>query len=441
MRMDDSENAGRFGNRSQPTVSPDDYEDGMSSVGPMAFLPVGNGLSYGDVCRNELGTLIASRRHNRILSFDPGSGTIRCEAGAILADLLARAVPHRFFLPVTPATGLVTVGGAVANDVHGGNHHARGSFGNHVRRLTLLRSTGERLVCSPEENAELFAATIGGLGLTGLILDVELRLMKVPSPHVQRHVRRFDSLDRYFTLAERAEEEHEYFVAWLDQLATGRRMGRGVLFAADHADGACEYPDIPKGPRLAVPFSPPFSLFNSVTLKLLNEYRFRKHDRGETVSTETWASYFYPLDAIGGWRRLYGRRGLCQHQSVYPVATAPETTARLLETARRAGHASVGTKLQRFGDIASPGLLSFARPGFTLTMDFADQGEATVKLLDALDEIAVVAGGAVNPSQDFRMSPAVFEASFPAWKRLEALRDPAMVSDFWRRTALALGQT
>ncbi|PST24589.1 FAD-binding oxidoreductase [Mesorhizobium plurifarium] len=438
MRMDDFENAGRFGNPPRPAVSPDDYEDGTGSAPPMAFLPVGNRLSDGDVCRNELGMLIESGKHNRIQSFDPGSGIIRCEAGVVLADLLARAVPHRFFLPVTPATGAVTVGGAVANDVHGGNHHARGSFGNHVRRLTLLRSTGERLVCSPKENAELFAATIGGLGLTGLILDVELGLMKVPSPHVQRHVLRFDSLDRYFALAQQAGEEHEYSVAWLDQLATGRRTGRGVLFAADHADGACEYPDIPKGPKLAVPFSPPFGLFNSLTLKMLNEYRFRKHGRGEAVSTEKWTSYFHPLDAVSGWRRLYGRRGPCQHQSVYPVASAPETTARLLEAARRAGHASVRTKLQRFGDMAPRGLLSFARPGFTLTLDFASQGRATVKLLDALDEIVVAAGGAVNPCHDFRMSPAVFEASFPSWKRLEALRDPAMVSDFWRRTALAL---
>ncbi|MQX50733.1 FAD-binding oxidoreductase [Sinorhizobium medicae] len=441
MRMDDFESAARSGRRPRPSISPDDYEDATGSVAPMAFLPVGNGLSLGDVCRNEGGTPIDSRKLNRTLTFDSGSGAIRCEAGVSLVELLARAAPHRFFLPVTPATGLVTVGGAVANDIHGGNHHARGSFGNHVRRLTLLRSSGERLVCTPEENAELFAATIGGLGLTGLILDVELRLMKVPSPHVQRHVLRFDSLEQYFALAERAAEEHEYCVAWLDQLATGRRAGRGVLFAADHADGACELPDVLKRPKLAVPVSPPFSLFNRLTLRALNEYRFRKAGTGETVSTEDWPSYFHRLDAVGGWGRLYGRRGFCQHHSVYPAATAPETTARLLEAARRAGHASVRTTLQRFGDIASRGLLSFARPGFTLILDFANQGRATVKLLDTLDEIVISAGGAVNPCQDFRMSRAVFEASFPSWKRLEALRDPAIVSDFWRRTALATGTT
>jgi FAD/FMN-containing dehydrogenase len=257
-------------------ISPDDYEDRLGAVEPMVYLPVGNGLSYGDSCRSQLGTLIDSTRHNRILSIDPGTGVIVCEAGVTLSDILVRAIPHRFFLPVTPGTGFVTVGGAVANDIHGGNHHARGTFGNHVRRLTLMRSTGERLTCSAEENAELFAATIGGLGLTGLILEVELKLMKVPSPHVQQHAIRFDSLHEGFTLFDRACEEHEYAVAWIDQLATGRRTGRGVLQAADHADSSCEFPDIPKRRKLSLPFSLPFNVLNPATLRVVNEIRFRR---------------------------------------------------------------------------------------------------------------------------------------------------------------------
>ncbi|HXV30945.1 MAG TPA: FAD-binding oxidoreductase, partial [Sinorhizobium sp.] len=417
------------------TISPDDYEDRLGDLEPMAYLPVGNGLSYGDSCRNQSGTLIDSRRHNRILSFDPGTGVVVCEAGVTLRDILVRAIPHRFFLPVTPGTGLVTVGGAVANDIHGWNHHARGAFGNHIRRLTLMRSGGERLTCSASENAELFAATIGGLGLTGLILEVELKLMKVPSPHVQQHAIRFDTLDQYFALVDRAAEEHEYAAAWIDQLASGRRTGRGLLWAADHADGSCEFPDIPKQFKLSVPFSLPFNVLNMAALRAFNEVRFRKEKPGETVSTVKWTSYFHPLDQVTAWHRLYGRLGPCQHQSVYPAENAPETTARLLEAARRAGHASFLTVLQRFGEPAAQGLLSFARPGFSLTLDFANQGEATVKLLGELDRIAVAAGGAVNPAKDFRMGAEVFEASFPAWRKLEALRDPAMISDFWRRTA------
>jgi len=438
MSLQDHESWGRLDNRARPAISPDDYEDRLGSLEAEGYLPFGNGRSYGDSCHNDRGTLIESRRHGRIIAFDPGTGMMTCEAGVTLREVLERAIEHRFFLPVTPGTAFVTVGGALANDVHGKNHHARGTFGNHVTGFTLLRSNGDRLTCSPGENAELYAATIGGMGLTGLILTVDLRLMKVPSPHVQQHAIRFDNLDQYFALVDRVDEEHEYSVAWIDQLAIGARAGRGVLLAGDHADGSCELPDIPKGLKLSVPFAPPFNLLNRTTLKAFNEYYFRKEKPGETVTTVPWTSYFYPLDAIGAWNRLYGPRGLYQHQSVYPAERAPAITAQLMETARKAGHASFLTVLKRFGDIGSRGVLSFPRPGFTLTLDFANQGERTVKLLDALDRIVVEAGGAVNPYKDARMSPQVFEMSFPSWRRLEALRDPALVSNFWKRTALAL---
>lgn len=438
MSLQDHESWGRLDNRARPAISPDDYEGRLGSLEAEGYLPFGNGRSYGDSCHNDRGTLIESRRHGRIIAFDPGTGMMTCEAGVTLREVLERAIEHRFFLPVTPGTAFVTVGGALANDVHGKNHHARGTFGNHVTGFTLLRSNGDRLTCSPGENAELYAATIGGMGLTGLILTVDLRLMKVPSPHVQQHAIRFDNLDQYFALVDRVDDEHEYSVAWIDQLAVGARAGRGVLLAGDHADGSCELPDIPKGLKLSVPFAPPFNLLNRTTLKAFNEYYFRKEKPGETVTTVPWTSYFYPLDAIGAWNRLYGPRGLYQHQSVYPAERAPAITAQLMETARKAGHASFLTVLKRFGDIGSRGVLSFPRPGFTLTLDFANQGERTVKLLDALDSIVVEAGGAVNPYKDARMSPQVFEMSFPSWRRLEALRDPALVSNFWKRTALAL---
>lgn len=438
MTLQDHESWGRIDNRVRPGISPDDYEDRLGSLEADGYLPFGNGRSYGDSCHNDRGTLIESNRHGRILAFDPGTGMMTCEAGVTLRQVLERAIEHRFFLPVTPGTAFVTVGGAVANDVHGKNHHARGTFGNHVTRFTLLRSTGERLTCTPVENPELFAATIGGMGLTGLILTVDIRLMKVPSPHVQQHAIRFENLDQYFALVDGVDAEHEYSVAWIDQLARGSRMGRGVLLAGDHADGSCELPDIPKGLKLSVPFSPPFNLLNRATLKGFNEYYFRKVKPGETVTTVPWTSYFYPLDAIGAWNRLYGPRGLYQHQSVYPAENAPEITAKLMETARQAGHASFLTILKRFGDIGSRGVLSFPRPGFTLTLDFANQGERTVKLLDALDRIVIEAGGAINPYKDARMSPQVFEKSFPFWRKLETLRDPALVSNFWKRTALAL---
>jgi FAD/FMN-containing dehydrogenase len=435
---DDFDSWGRLGMRTRAAIAPDAYEETIGTAGPGACLPFGNGRSYGDSCHNDRGVLIDNRRRGRIHAFDPGSGIMSCEAGVTLAAMLARAVPHRFFLPVTPGTAHATIGGAVANDVHGKNHHARGTLGNHVTRLTLLRSDRGPVTCSQTENADLFHATIGGMGLTGLILDVDLQMMKVPSPHIQQHKIRFDSLDAYFDLIDEIDAEHEYSVAWIDQLATGKTMGRGILLAGDHADASTDFPDLPRKSFLSVPATPPISLLNRLTLTAFNAAYFRRAKAGETVETVKWAGYFYPLDAIRHWNRLYGPKGLYQHQSVYPAEAAPAITAQLMEGARKAGHGSFLTVLKRFGEHRSRGLFSFPRPGFTLTLDFANQGDTTLRLLDALDRIVISAGGAVNPYKDARMSPQTFAASFPAWERLEAMRDPVMISDFWRRTAMAL---
>ena len=429
---------GRLDTRPRRAISPDAFEDGIRTAALEGYLPFGNGRSYGDSCHNDSGLLIDNRRRGRIHGFDPGTGLLSAEAGVSLSAVLARAVPHRFFLPVTPGTAHVTLGGAVANDVHGKNHHARGTFGSHIRRLTLLRSDGGVLTCSETENPDMFRATIGGMGLTGLILDIDLQMMKVPSAHIQQHTIRFDSLDAYFGMIDRVDAEHEYSVAWIDQLATGRKAGRGILLAGDHADASCDFPDLPGGRTLGISATPPVSLLNRFTLKAFNAAYLRKAKPGETVETVKWSGYFYPLDAIRNWNRLYGPKGLYQHQSVYPADVAPAVTAKLMETARAAGHGSFLTVLKRFGDQPSRGLLSFPRPGFTLTLDFANQGEGTRKLLDALDRIVLSAGGAVNPYKDARMSPQTFAASFPGWKKLESMRDPAMMSDFWRRTAMAL---
>lgn len=429
---------GRLDRRPRASISADAVEEtGLSGAGAL-LLPFGNGRSYGDSCHNDGGLLIDNRPRDRIKAFDPGTGVISCEAGVTLRQILEKAIASRFFLPVTPGTAFVTIAGALANDVHGKNHHIRGTFGNHVLRFTLLRSDGNILTCSPTENPELFDATIGGMGLTGLILTVDLQLMKVPSAHIQQHAIRFDSLEQYFAMVAEVDESHEYSVAWIDQLATGRAMGRGVLLAGDHADGSCEFPDVPRGLKLSVPFSPPVNLLNRLTLRAFNEAYFRKEKPGETVRTVKWPGYFYPLDAVRNWNRLYGPKGLYQHQSVYPAENAPQITAQLMETARKAGHASFLTVLKKFGAVRSRGLLSFPRPGFTLTLDFSNQGEETLNLLDRLDAIVMAAGGAINPYKDARMSPETFAMSFPAWKKLEALRDPAMVSNFWARTGLML---
>lgn len=402
-----------------------------------SLLAYGNGRSYGDSCQNSGGAIVDMRSHHRILSFNAETGVIDAEAGALLADIIATGAPHGFFPAVVPGTQFVTLGGAIANDVHGKNHHRRGSFGCHVERLTLLRSDGRTYACSPMENAHLFWATIGGMGLTGIILSAAIRLMRVPSLDIAETVKPFGSLDGYFDLAEAADRDNEYAVAWIDQLAGGKSAGRGLLLAGNHAPHG-ERSTEQGAARLSVPFQPPLTLLNRPFLKLFNAaYGWR---RGRAAASRAgYRKFFFPLDSVTGWNRLYGPNGLFQHQSVVPVEAARETISTLLATTRQAGQGSFLTVLKRFGAQRSPALMSFARPGYTLTLDFPNHGQRTLKLLAELDRITVDAGGAVNPYKDARMSAATFAASFPDWQRLETMRDPAFMSDFWARTAGRLG--
>ena len=408
------------------------------SAAPGSLLAYGNGRSYGDTCQNPTGRLVDMRGMNRILSFDAASGDIEAEAGVLLSDIIACAAPHGFFPAVVPGTQFVTLGGAVANDVHGKNHHRRGTFGCHVVSLTLLRSDGRSYLCSANENPGLFTATIGGMGLTGLIVSAKVRLMRLPSLDVIEQVTRFRDLAEYFDLAEAADAVNEYAVAWIDQLAGGSATGRGLLLTGNHAEHGVRAAAATGG-RLGVPFQPPINLLTRPFLKVFNvAYRWGK-GRAVGPRRTPYHGFFFPLDGVQNWNRLYGPKGLFQHQSVIPEETARQAIPNLLASARDAGQGSFLTVLKRFGAQHSPGLLSFPRPGYTLTLDFPNRGPATLALLERLDAITVAAGGAVNPYKDARMGPETFEASFRDWRRLEALRDPAFVSSFWARTALKLG--
>ncbi|WP_417414584.1 FAD-binding protein [Hoeflea sp.] len=426
---------GRVQRRARAAAHPSEF----GSNTPGGFLPFGNGRSYGDSCHNDRGRLLPMRPGAAISAFDPDTGILTADAGVLLSEILAAVMPHGFFLEVTPGTAQVTLGGAIANDVHGKNHHRRGTFGGSVLRFDLLGSDGESRLCSPDTNSDLFEASIGGMGLTGIIEQASIRLMRVPSANVRQTAFRFSSIDGYFDAIDEIDAAHEYSVAWIDQLARGRNLGRGVLMAGDHAeDGGPAKP--PSAPRLAVPFSPPVNLLNRLTLKAFNALYYGRAPKQRQTGIVPWSSYFHPLDAITGWNRLYGPRGLFQHQSVYPSENAREITIALIECAQKHGAASFLTVLKRFGDTRSPGLMSFPRPGFTLTLDFANTGDQTLRMLDALDDIVIKAGGGLNPYKDQRMSPRMFEASFPQWRQMEAMRDPALMSDFWRRTAMVLGE-
>ena len=400
------------------------------------LLAYGNGRSYGDTCHNDDGALVPMRSRNAILDFDLQTGVITAETGVTLEELIAHATPHGYFLPVTPGTRYVTLGGAIANDVHGKNHHSRGSFGCHVTALELLRSDGGVHVCSPQENAELFQASIGGMGLTGLMLSASLRLMPVGSLDIDERVMSFGGLAEYFDAADAADAGNEYSVAWIDQLSTSNR---GILFTGNHANNGnfrIKKPTM----GLSVPLELPFSVLNRVTLAAFNQVYFTSKARRTQPQIGSYRSFFYPLDTIGNWNRLYGPKGLHQHQSIIPFSEAQAVIPQMLEASRDAGQASLLTVLKRFGHISSPGMLSFARPGYTLAMDFANQGPSTLALLETLDRLTVECGGRVNPYKDQRMSAATFAAGFPDWQKLERFRDPRFSSNFWRRTALTLPQ-
>ena len=398
--------------------------------GGRPVLAYGRGRSYGDACLNNGGVLLDTAGLDRVLGFDREAGRLRAEAGMTLGEVLALVVPHGWFLPVTPGTRHVTLGGAVANDVHGKNHHLAGTFGRHVTRLGLARSTGERLTLEPGD--PLFRATVAGLGLTGLILWVELRLQPVASDQVDVATTRFEDLDAFFALSERANRRSPYVVAWVD---AQRPEGRGVLIEGAHVgpDAGLPPPGVWRQRRLRVPFDAPEGLLRPTTLRLFNALYYRKQIAPVRRTRTHYAPFFYPLDAVRDWNRLYGRRGLLQHQCVVPFDDGREATRALLARVAESGAGSFLAVLKLFGDVPSPGLLSFPRPGVTLALDFAHRGEETVRLLHRLDGLVREAGGAVYPAKDACMTPESFRAFFPQWPAFAEHLDPAFSSSFWRR--------
>jgi len=403
-----------------------------AAAGDMSVLPFGLGRSYGDSNLNPGGALIETRRMDRFIRFDREAGLLHAEAGVSLDEILRVVVPHGFFLPTTPGSRIVTLGGAIANDVHGKNHHRAGSFGSHVRRFRLARSDGSITEVTPHETPELFEATIGGLGLTGLILDAEVALVRIPSAYIDQTIEPLAHMDAFFDIAELRAEHSEHTVAWIDCTATGPRLGQGVFSSGDWSQtGAHEAHSAGAGPTFPVD-APGFAL-NPVTLKLFNTAYRRRQAMKARVSRVHYGSFFHPLDSINDWNRLYGAKGFYQYQSVIGVAAAREATRAMLERISASGEGSFLAVLKTFGDRPSPGVLSFPEPGATLALDFANRGDKTLRLLADLDAIVREAGGRLYPAKDGRMSADMFQVGYPNWERVEQLRDPAFSSAFWRR--------
>lgn len=351
----------------------------------------------------------------------------------LLSEILELCVPHGWFLPVSPGTKYVTLGGAIANDVHGKNHHVSGTFGCHVMRFELLRSDGCRLLCSPQENSDWFAASIGGLGLTGLITCAEIQLKPTANPWLETETHKFTNLDGFFSLSDASNHDYEYTVAWVDCAAKGKSLGRGLFMRGNHAPAGATVPRGYGRRQWAIPVSPPISLITPLTLKAFN-WLYYQRQRHPVVRTLThYDPYFYPLDSISNWNLIYGPRGLLQYQCVIPPATAQAGIAEIMGRVAASGKGSFLAVLKQFGDRPSPGMMSFPRPGTTLALDFPNAGESTFRLLSELDEVVANAGGAVYPAKDARMSGKHYKQYFPNWLKFKDFVDPKFSSSFWRR--------
>jgi len=406
----------------------DEVPEILKGAAPGALLPLGLGRSYGDSCLNGGRELIDCRRLNRILGFDESTGVLRCESGVSLADILDVFLPKGWFLPVTPGTSFVTVGGAIANDVHGKNHHCAGTFGDHVRQIALHRSNDGMVICGSEVNPDMLRATIGGLGLTGVIAWADVQLKRVAGPWIDAELVPFHTLHSFLDLSHESDGRFEYTVAWLDCFAG--KNPRGIFFRGNHAADRGKPFRLKRGPKL--PFALPAWMLNRFTVRAFNTayYRFNEFKKGPAVVS--YQPFFYPLDSIRQWNLLYGRQGFLQYQCVIPEAKL-DAFEELLDRIAHSGMGSFLGVLKQFGSAPPAGMLSFPRPGLTIALDFAMRGERTLQLMQSLDEVVQKSGGAIYPAKDARMSPAMFEASFPRWRSFVPYIDPKMSSSFWRR--------
>lgn len=392
-------------------------------------LPYGVGRSYGDVCLNPGGILWMMQGLDRFIRLDDTSGRLLCEAGVLLRDIQQVAIPRGWRLPVTPGTQFVTVGGAIANDVHGKNHHAQGCFGDHVRSLSLLRTDGTHIECGPDHNPQWFAATVGGIGLTGCILTAEIQLSRTPGPWLETESIPYENLAEFFRLSDASEADWEHTVSWIDCLSGGK--GRGLFLRGNHAQIAGE-PQFQKR-ALAIPVEPPVSLVNGVSLRLFNTayYHLGKWRAGKRV--QHYLPFFYPLDSIHEWNRIYGPKGFYQYQCVLPREYGEQGIAAMLDEIAKSGMGSFLAVLKTFGQRAPVGMLSFPQPGVTLALDFPNRGERTEKLFIRLDAIVAEAKGRLYLGKDARMSRQLFEAGYPRLQDFIAYRDPGISSSMSRR--------
>jgi len=390
----------------------------------------GAGRAYGDAALNDQNRVVDLTRLNRMLSLDPTSGLLRCEAGVTIAELIDVFLPRGFFPPVTPGTRFVTLGGSVAADVHGKNHHRDSSLAAHVTSFDLMVASGEVLRCSREENSSLFWATVGGMGLTGVILELELRMRRVESAYLEGELIRVGNVDAAIEAFERTEAQYGYSVAWIDCNSGKSKLGRSVLNLGNFAtldalpQNLAQNP-LSTMPKLSpiVPFDFPGFALNSLSVRAFNAAIYATH-REKPHTIFDWESFFYPLDSIRHWNRIYGKRGFVQYQCVWPLDESRTGLVEVLEAIARSRRGSFLTVLKKFG--AQDGMLSFPMPGYTLALDFP-VADGLLEFLDTLDAMVLKRGGRVYLAKDARMAPETFRAMYPNlknWQAAKAVADP-----------------
>ena len=407
----------------------------------------GLGRSYGDAAQNAGGTVLTLEGSAEEAVLDRSAATLTAGAGVSLHDLLKVIVPQGFFVPVTPGTRFVTVGGAVASDIHGKNHHVEGSFGNHIRRLTLMLADGTIHEIGPDQNPALFWATVGGMGLTGVILEATFSLIPIETSLCTVNTIRCRNIDVLIEEMSHGDDDHRYSVAWADLLATGSRLGRSVLWRGDHtklaelsskeAADALKYE--PKHLATVPPVVPSFGFVNKLSSTLFNELWFRKEPRQKNGGHKSIPAYFHPLDAIGSWNRLYGDGGFLQYQFALPFGREDELR-QIVEKIAVSKTASPLVVLKRFGD-ANPAPLSFPMPGWTLTVDIPTRAEGLGQLLHSLDEVVMQSGGRHYLAKDAHTTPTAIRRGYPRldeWKQIQRSVDPGRLwqSDLARRLEL-----
>ena len=409
-----------------------------------SLIPRGAGRAYGDAALNQDNRVVDVQRLNRILAFDPESGLLRCEAGVTLGEIIEVFLRRGYFPPVVPGTQFVTLGGSVAADVHGKSHHRDSSLATHVTSFDLMLASGEVKRCSREENAELFWATVGGMGLTGVILEVEMRMRRMESAWLDGEIAVAANLDEAIEIFERTERQYGYSLAWIDCAGGRGSLGRSVINLGNVASREAlpralrQHPlEVPRKLTPTVPINLPNFTLSSLGIKTFNSAIYALNRKGPRLFD--YQFFFFPLDSIHHWNRIYGKRGFVQYQCVWPLKESRAGLIETLEAIAKWGGGSFLTVLKKFG--VQDGMMSFPMPGYTLALDFPVT-RGLMEFLDGLDEMVVKRGGRVYLAKDARMKPEVFRAMYPnlgQWQQVKNAVDPQnrFSSNLARRVGMA----